>query len=171
MRILSLNRCIYTLLLSVLLAGAAGAQSAELSLRPGVAAHAGVDDVYRRFSEAYRTLNVDLVADQYTQTAAYLVPDDDVITGRENIRPGFKRFFDSVKTNGQSMSISFDIIQRKVDNTMGYDVGIFTLRTFKDGKEIGSGRGKFFVVAVKDRDGKWRFQVDGYNNLKPAAAS
>jgi len=55
-----------------------------------------------------------------------------------------------------------------VDKTMGYDVGIFTLRTFKDGKEINSGQGKFVVVTVKDADGKWRFQVDGYSGLRPS---
>lgn len=156
-----------TLLLFLGLSGVAAAQSPELSLRSGVSAHEGVDGIYRRFSDAYRTLNIDLIADQYTQSAAYLVPDDDVSIGRENIRPGFKRFFDSVRANGQSMTISFDIVQRSVDKNMGYDVGIYTLRTVKDGKEIGKGQGKFVVVAVKDADGKWRFQVDGYSGLKP----
>lgn len=145
----------------------AAAQAPEMTLRPGVSAHAGVDDIYRKFSEAYRTLNVDLIADQYTQSAAYLVPDDDVQLGRENIRPGFKQFFDSVRSNGGTMTISFDILQRRIDGPLGYDVGIYTLRTFKDGKESGKGQGKFVVVAVKDRDGKWRFQVDGYSGLKP----
>ncbi len=147
------------------------AQSAgELSLRSGVSAHEGVDAVYRGFSEAYRTLNVDLIADQYTRSAAYLVPDDDVTIGRDNIRPGFQRFFDSIRARGQTMAISFDIIQRSVDKSIGYDVGIYTLRTFKDGKELSKGQGKFVVVAVKDRDGKWRFQVDGYSGLKPDKA-
>lgn len=145
--------------------GAAG-QSSDLTLRPGVAAQAGLDEVYRRFSEAYRTLNVDLIADQYSQTAAYLVPGDDLVTGRENIRPGFKQFFESVKNNGQTMTISFEIAQRMVEKNLGYDVGIFNLTIFKEGKQISNMKGKFVVVAVKDRDGKWRFQVDGYNDLK-----
>ena len=154
----------------LLLALAAIAQTPELTLGTGVTKHSGVDEVYRRFSEAYRTLNLDLIADQYTQTAAYLVPGDDLLMGRESIRPGFKRFFDSVRNNGQSMTISFEIAQRKVERTMGYDVGIFTLRSSKDGKEISSMKGKFVVVAVKESDGKWRFQVDGYNGLKPPAS-
>lgn len=65
------------------------------------------------------------------------------------------------------MAISFQIFQRKVDKNLGYDVGIYTITQFKDGKKLGSGEGKFIVVAVKEKDGKWRFQVDGYNNLKP----
>ena len=168
MKMSRLTRIVNVLLTAALFTFAATAQSSELTLRTGVSPHAGVDDVYRRFSESYRTLNVDRIADQYTQTAAYLAPDDEVLTGRDSIRPGFKRFFDSVKNNGQTMTISFDILQRMVDKTIGYDVGIFTLRTFKDGKEINSGRGKFVVVTVKDADSKWRFQVDGYSGLRPS---
>lgn len=145
------------------------AQSGDLTLKTGVSSHAGVDDVYRQFSESYRTLNVDMVANLYTDDAAYLVPDDDVMTGREPIRASFKRFFDSVRQGGRTMTISFEILQRRVEKNIGYDVGIYTLRTSKDGKEIGSGQGKFVVVAVKEKDGKWRFQVDGYSNLKPEA--
>ncbi len=146
------------------------AQSGDLTLKTGVSSHAGVDDVYRQFSESYRTLNVDTVANLYTENAAYLVPDDDVMTGREPIRASFNRFFDSVKEGGRTMTISFEIVQRRVEKNIGYDVGIYTLRTFKDGKEIGSGQGKFVVVAVKEKDGKWRFQVDGYSGLKPKTA-
>jgi ketosteroid isomerase-like protein len=157
-------------LMAFALSGSAVGQVTELSLQAGVPGHAGVDAVYRRFSEAYRTLNVDLIADQYTQTAAYLVPGDDVVTGRDKIRPGFLRFFDAIRNGGQTMTISFDILQRKVDKNLGYDVGIYTLRTFKDGREINVGRGKFVVVTVKEKDGKWRFQVDGYNDLKQPGA-
>lgn len=150
---------------------AAAGQSDELTLRAGVAKHSGIDAVYRDFSEAYRSLDVEKVVNLYTGTAAYLAPNDDVVTGRDNIRPGFKNFFDSVRSSGGAMTISFEIVQRRVEGGIGYDVGIFTLRNFKDGKETGKGQGKFIVVAVKDGDGKWRFQVDGYSDLKPAKAN
>ena len=65
------------------------------------------------------------------------------------------------------MTISFRIVQRMVDTKLAYDVGIFTIRQYKDGKEVSSGSGKFFVAAVSEKDGKWRFQVDGYSDLKP----
>ena len=32
---------------------------------------------------------------------------------------------------------------------------------------VGTSKGKFIVVAVKDKDKKWRFQVDGYSGLEP----
>jgi len=66
------------------------------------------------------------------------------------------------------MTISFQIVQRKADQNLAYDVGIYTIRQYKDGKQVGdAGQGKFIVVAVREKDGKWRFQVDGYSDLKP----
>lgn len=147
---------------------AASAQGSDLSLDTGVKPHAGIDAIYRDFSEAYRTLNFDLVAGLYAESAAYLVPDQEIMTGRESIRSSFRGFFESVKGDSRNMTISFRIVQRKVDREIGYDVGIYTLRMFKDGKETGSGQGKFVVVAVKEKDAKWRFEVDGYSDLKPA---
>lgn len=144
-------------------------QTAEnnLKLENGVAAHREIDAIYRQFGEAYRTLDAGKVTDLYAADAAYLPPDSEILQGREQIRPTFQSFFDWVKKEGQTMTISFQIFQRKVEKNLGYDVGIYTIKQFKDGKQIGGeGKGKFIVVAVKEKDGKWRFQVDGYNNLK-----
>ncbi len=142
------------------------AQNPALVLEKGVVANKGIDAVYGQFSEAYRTLDVEKVANLYTENAAYLPPDREILQGREKIRPTFQEFFDYVKNNGQTMTISFRIFQRKVDKNLAYDVGIYTIRQYKDGKELGIGQGKFVVVAVKEKDGNWRFQVDGYSNLK-----
>lgn len=137
----------------------------DLVLESGVEAHKGVDEIYRQFSESYRTLNAEQVINLYTESVAYLPPGNEILLGREKVRGQFAPFFDSVKKDGRTMTISFQIFQRKVDKNMGYDVGIYTLRSYKDGKELGTGKGKFFVVALRDKDGKWRFQVDGYNDL------
>jgi len=143
------------------------AQTSELILEKGVTAHTGIDDVYRQFSESYRTLDAEKVINLYTETAAYLQPNDDLLQGRDKVRGVFAPYFESVKKNGQTMTISFQIFQRKAEKNLAYDVGIYTLRSYKDGKEVNAGKGKFVVVAVKEKDGKWRFQVDGYNGLKP----
>ncbi len=147
------------------------AQASELSLDAGVKPHAAIDEIYRHFSDSYRTLNFEKLAGLYTESAAYLVPDQEVMTGRDSIRTSFRGFFDSVKSEGQTMTISFRILQRKAGKDLGYDVGIYTLRIFKDGKEMSSGQGKFVVVAIKEKDAKWRFQVDGYSGLKPSKPS
>lgn len=145
----------------------ANAQTRELFLEKGVATHKEIDTIYQSFSEAYRTLNDEKVANLYTENAAYLVPDNEILQGREAIRPNFKSFFDWVKNEGRTMTISFRIVQRKVDKNLAYDVGIYTIKQSKDGKEVATGQGKFVVVAVKEKSGKWLFQVDGYSDLKP----
>lgn len=143
------------------------AQTGTLTFEKGVAPHAGIDGVYGQFSKAYATLDVDLVTNLYTENAAYLAPNNNIQNGRAEISRGFKSFFDWIKAEGRTMTISFQIFQRKVEKKMGYDVGVYTIRQYKDGKEVGVGHGKFVVVAVKDKDGRWRFQVDGYSDLKP----
>lgn len=148
--------------------GALNAQTGDLTLEKGVAAHAEIDAIYRTFSDAYRTLDVEKVANLYSETAAYLVPNNDILQGRDAIRPTFRSFFEWVKNEGRTMTISFQIVQRKADKNLAYDVGIYTIRQYKDGKQVGdAGQGKFIVVAVREKDGKWRFQVDGYSDLKP----
>lgn len=141
-------------------------QTPDLVLEKGVSAHKEIDAIYKTFSEAYRTLDVEKVANLYTETAAYLPPNNDILQGRAAIRPTFQSFFDWIKNEGRTMTISFRIFQRKVDKNLAYDVGIYTIRQYKDGKEAGTGEGKFVVVAVKEK-GNWRFQVDGYSDLKP----
>ena len=139
----------------------------ELTLEKGVTVHKEIDAVYAQFSEAYRTLDIEKVTNLYSENAAYLAPNQEIQQGHAQIREGFKNFFDWVKDEKRTMTISFQIFQRKVEEKMGYDVGIYTIRQFKDGKEAGKSQGKFIVVAIKETSGKWRFQVDGYSDLKP----
>ncbi len=143
------------------------AQTEGLILEKEVSTHKEIDAIYKNFSESYRNLDVEKVVNLCAENAAYLPPDNDILQGREAIRPTFQSFFDYVRKEGQTMTIYFQIFQRKVDRNLGYDVGIYTIRQYKDGKETGVGKGKFVVVAVKEKDGKWRFQVDGYSGLKP----
>lgn len=144
----------------------ASAQNAALSLEKGVRAHREIDAIYAAFSDAYRTLDVEKVSGLYSETVAYLPPNSPVLNGRDEVRPTFKSFFDWIRNEGRTMTISFRILQRTAEKKLAYDVGIYTIRQFKDGREVGSGDGKFVTVAVKQKDGKWRFQVDAYNELK-----
>lgn len=131
----------------------------------GVAAHKGLDDIYGRFSEGYKKLDASAVANLYTETAAYLVPGQDIDIGREKILASFTKFFDSVKQRNGRLEISFQIVQRQAEPTLAYDVGIYTLTSFRENGETRVSKGKFFVVAKPDKDGVWRFQVDGFNDL------
>jgi uncharacterized protein (TIGR02246 family) len=135
-------------------------------LEEGVKPHNGIDAVYKTFSEGYRTLKPEMVANLYTEDAAYLSPNDSITNGRQAILENFTGFFNNVKDRGQNMTISFQIFQRKVEKKIGYDVGIYTINFYKDGKVVNESKGKFVVVAVKGKDNKWQFQVDGYSSLE-----
>lgn len=153
--------------LVVVLLGSTGlgqGQDRDLSFDAGVKPHAGLDAVYRQFSQAYRDLDHEKVGGLYARDAAYLVPDEDLITGRDNITPTFKSFFDQVRDRKGKLRISFRIVQRRVSGDMGYDVGVYTLTQTDPAGRTSTGNGKFVVVAVKDRE-DWLFQVDGYNGL------
>jgi ketosteroid isomerase-like protein len=139
-------------------------QNTDLVLENGVKPHKELDEIYKVFSKGYSDLNVDLVANLYTEDANYLASGEKITDGREKIRENFGSFFESVKKNGNTMNIQFRILQREVDKKLGYEVGIYTLTTFKDGKQIGTGQGKFFVVTKKIGK-KWFFRFDGYSGL------
>jgi uncharacterized protein (TIGR02246 family) len=137
----------------------------SLVLDDGVAAHKGLDDIYARFSEGYKKLDPAAVANLYTETAAYLVPGTELEIGRPKILASFTKFFDSVKQRNGRLEIAFQIAQRQAEQTLAYDVGIYTLTSFRENGETRVSKGKFFVVAKPDKDGVWRFQVDGFNDL------
>jgi uncharacterized protein (TIGR02246 family) len=137
----------------------------ELTHGSGVKRHAGIDAIYEKFSAAYQKLDTEMVADLYTENAAYLPPDSEVLFGRPAVKVSFASFFDSVRASKASLQISFYIVQRDVSSALSYDVGIFTLVQKSEKGETTIGKGKFIAVAKKGSNGKWLFQVDAYNNL------
>jgi ketosteroid isomerase-like protein len=159
------NLC-FSFIFFLIFASLAFSQKSDLILENGVKPHKQIDEVYSTFSKGYKELNVDLVANLYTEDANYLASGEKITDGREKIRENFGSFFESVKKNGNTMNIQFRILQREVDKKLGYEVGIYTLTTFKDGKQIGTGQGKFFVVTKKIGK-KWFFRFDGYSGLDP----
>src|SRR5687768_8017797 len=98
----------------------------ELILEKDVAPHAKIDDVYRRFSEAYKKFDPEAVTNLYTDDAFYLSPGSDVKRGREKVSAVFSGYFNSVKNAGGSLTISFRILDRSVSGDLAYDVGIYT---------------------------------------------
>lgn len=137
-------------------------------LDEGVAAHDGLDEIYRRFSDGYKKLDGAAVANLYTETAAYLAPGNEIEIGRAKVSETFNKMFDSVRQRNGRMEISFRIAQRQAEQNFAYDVGIYALTSFNDKGEARTSKGKFMVVAKREKDGVWRFQVDGYNDLPKA---
>lgn len=136
----------------------------SLVLEKGVP-QAGLDEIYRRFSEGYKKLDAAAVVNLYSETAAYLAPESHIQIGRQKVSGIFTGFFDSVKRRNGRLEISFRILQRQIDKNLAYDVGIYTLTSFNDKGESRKDSGKFVVVARRENGNVWRFQVDGYSGL------
>jgi uncharacterized protein (TIGR02246 family) len=125
-----------------------------------------VDGLFRRFSEAYETLNVDTIADVYTEDALYLGPEGNVVRGRGAIAERFGAMFARAAEGGQSLKIAFTTVERALEGSTGYEVGYYRLeRESADGTSVS--RGKFALVLR--REGRhWRIHVDSYSPAPPA---
>lgn len=139
--------------------------ASKLTLERSVKPHAGIDAIYAKFSDAYDKLDAEMVSGLYTDDALYLTPDSDIMRGRDVISKSFSGFFDSIRSTGGNLEISFKIVDRRVDARMGYDVGVFSLTSIGKNGEVQISQGKFVVVAVRSKDGSWKFQLDTYSNL------
>lgn len=154
-----------SLIVLVLSAFGVFAQGKDLTLEDGVTKHAGIDGIYSKFAQGYRDLDPKAVANLYTEAALYLPPGSDIKRGRNAILQDFSGFFNSTRSEGRKLSITFQILERKVSGDLAYDVGIYTLTNTNASGTASSGKGKFVVVAIKGKDGVWRFQLDTYNDM------
>ena len=137
----------------------------SLVLEQGVAPHKGLDEVYRRFTDGYKKLDAAEVINLYSDTAAYLAPGSNIQIGRQKVSEIFIGFFNSVKQRNGRLEISFRIVQRQVEKNLAYDVGVYTLTSFDSKGESNKDTGKFVVVAKREKNDIWRFQVDGYSSM------
>lgn len=71
-------------------------------------------------------MNVELVAELYTENGNYPASGNTIIDGRVKIRESF------------TMEFKFQILQREVYKKTDHEVGIYTLNTFKDDKRVKS---------------------------------
>lgn len=135
--------------------------------RTGVAPHAGMDAIYATMRRGYEALDPDVVATAYTEDALYLPSRGDMQRGRAAIREYFAGNFKQVRQDGARLRLTFEIVERRISGDLAADVGYYTLVGSKDGEEGPPSRGKFMTVSVKDKDGVWRFHVDGDTPLPP----
>jgi ketosteroid isomerase-like protein len=158
-------RCALLLAAGGLLA-AAGAAAQRPADAAGRRASRTMDSLYAVFTRAYETLTPGLVSNLYAEDAFYLSPGDTIQRGRAYIHGSFARFFDSVRARGDSISIAFEIVDRRVSGGLGTDVGYYNLRSWPKGEAPRTSRGKFVVIWQRRADGTWRIQADGYSGVE-----
>ena len=138
----------------------------DLTLRPGVEAHAGIDAIYGKFTQAYKDLDPARVASLYTTDALYLSPGEDVLQGRGAIEQNFASAFTRAWDAGERLHIRFEILDRGIDGKLGYDVGYYHLKRVPKEGEVHTSTGKFTVVIrCEGKEGPCLFHVDSYSGL------
>lgn len=131
-------------------------------------AFAQIDELYRQFSIAYDRFDTDMVANLYAEDAFYLIPNPQVpaLRGRSSIRESFSGFIDGAANNNRAIDISFRIINRKISDSLAFDVGYYRSRSKADTAAVfpeGGSVGKFVTVIGIMPDGSWKFLLDGYS--------
>lgn len=139
--------------------------NSKLTLAACVKPHVGIDAIYAEFSEAYDKLDAKMVTDLYTDDALYLTPESAIQRGRVVIFDNFNGFFNSIRESGGKLDISFNIVERRVTANMGYDVGVYSLTSTGRTGATQTSRGKFVVIALKMKNGRWKFQLDSYSDM------
>ena len=123
-----------------------------------------IDSVYHAFSYSYTVLNPELTANCYLINAVSIAHYDNrkpfILNGKQAILDDFKGFFSSIKDNKQTMTITFKIIERTLNNNKIFDIGYYQLSFVKDGKDIEKSFGKVAIILVKDANNQWKYETD-----------
>jgi ketosteroid isomerase-like protein len=140
----------------------------QLHKDKGVFAHPGLDALYQRFSKAFGELDVDGASGVYSDDAMYLIPGEELRSGRPAIRESFAKAFQTHRQKGRQLFLRFGIVQRRVDGNQAYDVGYGNLSVSSKDGYYSQSSFKFVVVARRlgRDDGSWRWQVDSWSGLQ-----
>lgn len=113
------------------------------------------DDVYRRLSHAFETLDVEVLDQVYTEDAVYLgAGNDPIARGLDEIAENFAASFKVAKENGIDVSMNFKVLHRSAGDDHAHDVGL--LHWQESGGASGAYYGRFMTVLRKGEDGQWR---------------
>ncbi|MDX1675363.1 MAG: nuclear transport factor 2 family protein [Longimicrobiales bacterium] len=133
--------------------------------RPAV--EAALDSVYRAFSEAYRSANVQLLMDEvYAPGAYYLPPGSPILQGQDQFRGQFSFLERFARSQGPGPEIRFDIVDRDIADGMAYDIGTYTIRSPGAPPDEEGTQGKFIVIWKRNSDGEWRIWADGFSAVE-----
>lgn len=125
-----------------------------------------MEQVYERFTRAYRLGEPDSVVVLYTDDPLYLPPSGGVLKGREALRDQFS-FLEQIRSAGGMAHISFQSVERGASDDLAWDVGYYTLRVESPEGRTPLSRGKFFTMWRRDSGGSWRIHVDGFSPAPP----
>jgi ketosteroid isomerase-like protein len=114
-----------------------------------------------KFTEAYNQGDVDAVAECYTERGQVLMPNFDVIAGRQAIRMIWQGAMNIMGYKGMTL----ETVEVEEHGDAAYEVGEYTLLG-KNGKVVDVGK---YIVIWKQEAGEWKLHRDIMNSNKPAS--
>ena len=122
---------------------------------------------YEDFSLAYRSLNAEILTNTYTSDAVLLNLYDNrqpnSIVGANDIKQYFAGFFKRLEDADQTLTLTYKIIERRVNDGVVYDNGYYKLVRSGPDATVQISYGKLSTVLVRD-EGRWKFKVDSNSN-------
>ncbi|MBV8520094.1 MAG: SgcJ/EcaC family oxidoreductase [Acidobacteria bacterium] len=111
-----------------------------------------IDELYRAWSDAFRTGDFDAIAGLLTPDYVLFAPGREPV-GIDALRPQLERVFAAFE-----VSIAFEREERIVSGELAYERGwdVQTVRP-RDGGEVREQRQRVFLILQRGDDGRWRF--------------
>jgi ketosteroid isomerase-like protein len=123
-----------------------------------------IDSVYQLFSHSYTTFDAVLTSSCYSENAVSIAHYDGkipyILDGHKAILEDFKSFFTTIKSNNQTMTIEFKIIERTKKNDKIFDIGYYKVTYSKDNKIMDNEYGKVAIILAKNAENKWKYATD-----------
>ena len=141
------------------------AQEVGPAIEKGVVSHVGMDAIYRTFAEGQKSNNAAILASVYAEDAVLLAPGANIIKGRTAIEEWYRNFCREQEKNGLRTEVANRILVRHVAGDVVYDIGLYTLSAFRDGKLIWKAGGKFMNIARRMPDGTWKEVADSFSDV------
>ena len=136
----------------------------EQSKAPESATIEELSQMNKDFAKALNNKDAMAASLLYSEDASLLPPNEQIVTGRENIKKYWQAALDAGTTD-----VSVSTISTGSNGDLGYEIGRFQLSyPGADGKMIVE-KGKYTEILKRTADGKW-ISINGIWNSDPASS-
>lgn len=119
----------------------------------------------RDFAKALIAHDAIAAANLYDENASLLPPNEDIVTGRENIRAYWQGAIDAGIIDAKVKTLD-----AKSDGVLGYEIGTFELHFLGPDNDTIVDTGKFTEILQRNEEGKWISLYGMWSNNAPVAS-
>ncbi|MFH4968343.1 DUF4440 domain-containing protein [Gaetbulibacter sp. M240] len=140
-------------------------KSPETILMPKPATVEELGQMNRDFAKALIAHDAAAAAMVYDENASLLPPNENIVTGRENIQTYWQGAIDAGIIDARVKTID-----AKSDGDLGYEIGTFELRFLGPDNDTIVDTGKYTEILQRNKEGKWVSLYGMWSNNAPAEA-